>query len=193
MEFIKKNFAILLAFVLPVAIIVTVALSTYLPSRFLSTHYNFIYSACTDGVNYYSYNCDHYLQQHYQVQDGKLVINPVDPKQDLNNNGILDINEKYYGRLFLHDTQKNESREITPDEARALVLSGLLTSPDGVTVSGNYTGGADFFPFGGSSSTYGYYLTRGKAKSKLNLIQNSDRYYYGNNLQFVGWVLPGRN
>ncbi len=193
MEFIKKNFAILLAFALPVVLIAVVALSTYLPSRFLSTSYNFLYSACTDGVNYYSYNCDRYLQQRYQVQEGKLAILPLDPKQDLNSNSVPDINEKYYERLFLHDTQKNESREITQDEAKALTLSGLLTSPDGVIVSGSYSGGGDFFPFGGRSSTYGYYLTHGKAKSKLNLINNSDQYYYGNNFQFVGWVLPGRN
>ena len=75
-------------------------------------------------------------------------------------------------------------------------LSNLLTSPDGVTVSNNrsYNGGYDLFIFGGGGySSYGYYLTKGKSKRKLNLINDTDRYYYSNNFQFLGWVLPRGN
>lgn len=195
-EFIKKNFAILLAFILPVVLIIVVALSVYLPSLFLSTGYNFIYASCTNGTNSYSYNCNNYnyLQKHYSVVNDKLVINMVDPTLDLNYNKIPDVNENYTVRIFLHDTKKNESKEITPEEAQKLTLNGLLTSPDGVTVSNNYSySGEDFFPFGGGSSSFGYYLTKGKSKSKINLINNNDRYYYQDNFQFLGWVLPGRN
>ena len=96
--------------------------------------------------------------------------------------------------VFLHDTKKNESREITLAEAQMLTLNNLLTSPDGVTVSSNYSyNGGDFFPFSGGRSSYGYYLTQGKSKSKINLINSTDQYYYQNNFQFIGWVLPGRN
>ena len=98
--------------------------------------------------------------------------------------------------VFLHDTQKNESREITLAEAKTLNMDSLLTSPDGVTVSNgyNYSGGGDFFfLFGGGRSDYGYYLMKGNSKKKLNLINVSDRSYYQNNFQFLGWVLPGRN
>lgn len=56
-EFVKKNFALLLAFLLPVALIIIVAASTYLPSLFLSTDYNFVYTSCTDGRSYYPYPC----------------------------------------------------------------------------------------------------------------------------------------
>ncbi|MDP1688718.1 MAG: hypothetical protein Q8L47_01130 [bacterium] len=195
-EFIKKNFAIILAFLLPVGLIATVALSIYLPSFYLSTNYNFVYTSCGDNTYRYNYyNCDNYLQKRYSVVDGRLVINVVDPTLDSNYNKIPDINENYTARIFLHDTVKNESREITLDEAQALSLSGLLTSPDGVTVSGNYSynGGGDFFLFGGGHSSYGYYLTKGKSKNKINLINNTDQYYYQNNFEFVGWVLPGRN
>ncbi len=193
-EFLKKNFALLLAFILPVALIVIVALSTYLPSLFLSTNYNFIYSSCTDGSNYYSYRCDNYLQKRYSVVSNKLVVNDVDPNQDSDGDTILDINENYTARIFLHDTKKNESREITLEEAQTLSLSGLLTSSDGVTVSSHYDrSGGDFFIFGGSSSSYGYYLTKGKSRDKLNLINRDDQYYYRDNFQFIGWVSPGRN
>jgi hypothetical protein len=194
MEFIKKNFVLLLAFALPILLIAVVALSAYLPALFLSTNYNFVYTACTDGTNYYASNCDNYLQKRYSVSGNKLVVNPIDMTQDSDKNGVLDFNEKYTDRIFLHDTKKNESREITLEEAQSLTLNGLLTSPDGVTVSSHYNrNGGDFsFVFGGGSSSYGYYLTKGKSRSKINLINNTDRYYYQDNFQFVGWVLPGR-
>ncbi|MDO8569419.1 MAG: hypothetical protein Q7R89_01380 [bacterium] len=194
-EFLKKNFALLLAFILPIVLIVIVALSTYLPSLFLSTDYNFVYTSCTDGTNhYYSYNCDNYLQKRYSVVGNKLVANTVDPTLDSDNDKISDINENYTARIFLHDTEKNESREVTFEEVQTMRFSGLLTSPDGITVSSNYDrGGGDFFFIFGGNSSYGYYLTKGKSRSKINLINSSDQYYYQNNFQFIGWVLPGRN
>lgn len=193
-EFIKKNFAILLAFLLPVLLIIIVAISTYLPSLFISTDYNFIYTSCADGRDYYPYNCNNYLQKRYSVADNKLVLNDVDLFQDLNKDGVADFKQGYGARIFLHDTKKNESREITLAEAQALTLNNILTSPDGVTVSSNYSyNGGGFFIFDGGRSTFGYYLTKGKGKSKLNLINTSDQYYYQNNFQFIGWVLPGRN
>lgn len=194
-EFIKKNFILLLAFLLPILLIAIVALSAYVPSLFISTNYNFIYTACTDGNNYYRYSCDTYLQKRYVVVDSKLVVNAVDITQDLNKDGVPDFKEGYTDRIFLHDTKNNQSREITLDEAKTLTLNNLLTSPDGVTVSGKYNrnGGSDFFIFGGGSSSYNYYLVKGNSSSKINLINSTDRYYYQNNFQFVGWVLPGRN
>jgi len=92
----------------------------------------------------------------------------------------------------LHDTLKNESREITIEEAKLLTLNNLLTSPDGATISNNYNSGSDLFIFGGSRSSYGYFLSKGNGKLKLNLINSNDRYYYQNNFKFIGWVLPGR-
>ena len=190
-EFLKKNFTLLLAFSLPIVLIIVFALSTYLPSLFLKTSYNFVYTTCTDGNSYYPYRCDDYLQKRYGVVNDRLSMYSVDMTQDANKDGIPDFTN-YADRIFLHDTEKNESREITLAEAQTLKLSNLLTSPDGVTVSSSSSRGGDFFLFGGGSSSYGYYLTQGKSKSKINLINNND-YYYQNNFQFLGWVLPGRN
>lgn len=197
-EFIKKNFILLLAFLLPVVLIVVIALSTYLPSLFISTKYNFVYTSCSDSSSnyYYPYYCNNYLQQRYAVINNKIATNPIDMTQDLDKNGVPDFNENYIARIFLHDTEKNESREITLAEAQTLTLNNLLTSPDGVTVSRNYNynGGGDFFIFGGGGhSSFGYYLTKGNSKKKVNLINTTDQYYYQNNFQFIGWVLPGRN
>ncbi len=195
-NFIKKNFVILLAFTLPVVLIIAVALSTYLPSIFLSTNYNFIYASCSDRTNYNSYHCNSYIQKRYSVVNNTLVVNALYPNQDSDGDKILDIDESYTARIFLHDTKNNESREITIEEAQTLSLSNLLTSPDGVTVS-NYNdrnyGGDFFFIFNGSSSSYGHYLTKGNSRDKLNLINGGDQYYYQDNFQFTGWILPGRN
>ncbi len=196
-DFLKKNFAILLAFLLPIILIAGIALSAYLPSLFVSTKYNFIYTSCDDANNYRNYNCDLFLSLHYAVVDGKLVVDTSDPNQDFDNNGIPDSKQNFNFRIFLHDTEKNEGREITLEEAQKITLNSLLTSPDGVTVSDRYTynnGCSDFLFFGGcGSSSYGFYLIKGKGHSKLNLLNTSDRYYYQNNFKFLGWVTPGRN
>jgi len=190
-EFFKKNFVLILAFTLPIVLIAILALYTYLPSLAVSTDYNFVYSVCTDGT--YFYQCNQYLQQRYSVVNNKLVVNDIDPAQDSDNDGVPDVNENHTTRLFLHNTAKNESREITLTQAQALNLEGLLTSPDGVTVSGHYDRGSEFvFLFDRNSSYYGYYLTKGNKRSKLNLVHHDDRYYYRNNFHFIGWVLPNR-
>lgn len=193
-KFIKENFIVVLAFMLPVVIIVVVALSTYLPAMFISTDYNFIYASCIDG-KYDFYECGNYLGKKYEVVDGQLVVNSTDEEQILDSNGNAKTETCDYctARIFLHNTEKNEGREITLEEAKTLTLNGLLTSPDGVTVSSHYDRGADFFPIFDGSSSYGYYLTKGKSKSKLSLINSDERYYYRDNFQFLGWVLPGRN
>jgi len=193
-DFLKKNFALVIAFSLPVLLIVGIALSAYLPSLFISTDYNFVYSSCTDGTNnYYSYRCDNYLQKRYSVVDGQLRVNDVDPAQDSDNDGVPDVKEGYTARLFLHDTKSNETREITLKEAESLNLNELITSPDGVSVSSQYDRGANFFLIFDGGSTYGHYLVKGNAKTKLNLINDENRYYYRDNFQFIGWTLPGRN
>jgi hypothetical protein len=59
-----------------------------------------------------------------------------------------------------------------------------------VTVVGdydrNYSG--DFFFFGGGSSGFAYYLTKGNLKSKINYISSGGNYYRNDNIKFIGWV-----
>lgn len=189
-EFIKNNLAVVLAFVLPVVLIIIVALSAYIPSFFLSTDYNFIYTICTDNNNHYSYYCNEYIQKRYSVANGKLIVNSVEFSKNSIGDAPAPDFSRYVDRIFLHNTQKNESQEITLEEAKALTLSSLLTSADGVMVSGYYNDSGLFSIFGGGYSSFGYYLTKGKSKKKLNLINNSNQNYYPNNFQFIGWVLP---
>jgi len=192
-EFLRKNFALLLAFILPIALIIVIALGVYLPSLFLSTNYDFIYSLCDNSGDYYERWCANHLYKRFSVVNGRLMVNSIDPLQDLDKDGVLDINENYTSRIFLHNTKNNESREISLEEAKTFTLNSLLTSPDGVSVSHDYDSGPDPFLFFDGGSSSGYYLTKGKSSKKLNFINQNDRYYYQNNFEFIGWVVPGRN
>jgi hypothetical protein len=62
-------------FLLPVAFVGVIAITTYLPSAFLSTNYNFVYASCANGnnIDYYPQSCNRYLQNLYSVVDGKLL------------------------------------------------------------------------------------------------------------------------
>ena len=190
MIFIKNHFVVILAFILPLLLIGGLAISTYLPSMLLSTEYDFVYATCGDGTNYYyEYNCETYLNSLYMVENGKLLLRDINPTQDSDSDGTLDVAENYVTRLFLHDTKANEGREITLQEAQSMGLNGLVTSPDGVSVESAYNNSGDFFIFFNGSSHYGYYLTKGSKKSKLNLVNDDDQYYYRDSFKFIGWVI----
>ena len=189
-DFLRTHFAILAAFALPLIVIGVLLATTYLPGALLTTDYDFVYAACADGTNSYSYDCNSYMQRLVTVEDGRITFNEISPEVDTDEDGIPDVDEGHPVRLFFHDTGKNESREILLEDAQALSVSGLLTSPDGVTVSSSYNRNADFFLVFDGGSSYGIYLTKGKSKNRLNLINDSDRYYYRNNFHFVGWVVP---
>ena len=185
----KNNFVIILAFVLPIAFIVIVALGSYIPSLLISTNYNFVYATCEDNNPSYSpFGCSGYLSEKYTIEDNKLKVNKVNQKESTAKVVLEDPSGEYTTRIFLHDTKKNESREITLAEAQKFSLSELLTSPDGVTVTDNYFRGGDSFLFSGESS-YGYYLTKGKTRKKLNLINEDSFYFERANFKFLGWVL----
>ncbi len=187
-DFLKKNWLVLVAFMLPVLLIFTVALGIYLPNLFVKTDYNFVYATCTDTNYYYgNYNCSSLLSQKYSVFGSKILTNndlvvtdPYNKQQNISFNS----------RLFLHNTKTNESRELSLSEQQQLILdNSLYTSPDGVTLSKDSTGGEYFmFPFGGSSYTSGWFLSKGRNKKKMNLINDNDRYYYQNDLIVLGWT-----
>lgn len=185
--FIKNNFAVLLAFALPIILIIAIALSVYIPSLLVFTDYNFVYATCTTGTQYPPNRCNRYLDLRFTVVDGELVVNEVDTETDLDDRYSYN-NDNYNPRLFLHDTEKNESREITVSEAQSLTLSPLLTSPDGVSVSSDYERGPDLLFLDGGSS-FGYFLKQGSNKKRINLIHSDSRYSYRNDFRFIGWVL----
>ena len=188
MKFIKDNLIVIVAFLLPILLIIGTALTLYLPGAFLTTQYDFVYTVCDSNQQYDYYHCNGPLKRRYEVRDGKLVVNQIDPTEDLNKNNIPDFKEIGKNRFFYQDMKKNEGREITLAEAMSNTYSDLLTSPDGVSVSNGYDRNNSFLFFDGGSS-YRHYLTKGNKQRKLNLINGNYRYDYVNNFQFIGWVI----
>lgn len=189
-RFIKQNFIIILAFLLPVIILVGITASVYLPSFFLSTDYDFIYLSCSSNN---SRNCDNYIKNRYRVTNGKMVINENKLPLDADKDGVADVSI----HIFLHNAKNNNSQELLLKEVKKLSLSDLLTSPDGVTVSDGYSrrNSVGLFPFffDGGGRDYDYYLVKGNNRKKLNLINSARRNYYQNNIHFIGWVIPNSN
>lgn len=186
---VKKNYLlIVVAFLLPMIFLGVVLIVSVIPSATLSTDYDFLYATCSEGSGPYSYNCRPYLASRFGIDNGRLIERPVPADQDSDRDTIPDVEENYRARLFIHDTETNQSREISQQEAEGLQLLDLQTSPDGVAVEWDRSGGDDFFFIFGSRSSYGYYLTKGNARQKVELINDSDRYYYGYDLYFLGWI-----
>ena len=124
----NKSILIGIAFLLPLMFIAVVFISSYVPSIRLSTDYNFVYATCSQGASPYYYNCSNYLHARYGVENGIIQELPIPPELDSDNDDIPDIDENYRTRLFIHDTDLDESREITLEEAQQLNLRDLITS-----------------------------------------------------------------
>jgi len=178
-----------IAFLLPLFFIAVVFFTTYLPSRNLSTDYDFVYATCNDANYAYGVACGNYLNSLYAVDNDQLTETAVPPGLDSDRDGIPDVDENYQTRLFFYDTDLDESREISFAEARELSLRDLISSPDGVTVEWRNPRSNGFFLFYDSRSSAGYYLTRGNTRRELNIIGRGDRRYYQDDFMFIGWVL----
>lgn len=200
-KFIQKNWIVLIAFILPVLLIGGVFLSVYLPSIFLAPQYDFVYVVCDQGVRvtYPRYSCEQYVEDNYVVENGKLVVKEMDPLRDLDYDGILDVNEgsgTYKVHLFVHNTDINESREISLMEAQLLTLDSSEFAPDKIHITRQYKASGDFIGIFGGRSMYENYLSKGDTHQEINITDSYNNLYYGNRgreLLLIGWVLPGRN
>ena len=172
MEFIKKNASLLLGISIPILMILFVAASIYLPSLFVKPKYNFLYVIGDD----YSY----YNQYQYSVKNGKLVKNEIQRLEDKK------LPPRIEAKLYIHDVAKNESREISFEEAQKLNLDTSITSPDGFEIVYGSRGDGIFPFFFWSERDYSRrYLKGHNLTKKLNL--QSDSSYY-RSFRFLGWI-----
>lgn len=194
-NFLRNHFAVVVAFSLPILLLLGVAVTSFLPGFFLRTDYDFVYATCEDVTNqnryYINNNCESYLSKKYTVDAGVItenVVNMADLVRSNTQRENIPRDSDFITRLYLHDTTSNVSREITLQDAATLKISALTTSPDSVSVSEDYSrGGGYLFVFDSYSSDYGYYLKKGNAKKRLNLLADTEKYYSRNNIHFVGW------
>jgi hypothetical protein len=159
---IKKNWSLWLAVALPFAMILFVTGSIYLPKLWApEPQYGFVYS-----------DDEYYAPSIFRVVNGRLEKRPMRTPDE----------EKYTDpQLYYYDARTKESRDISFEEASALMLDNRSTSPDGFVVKrgGGYGG-----PFGGSYEA-GVYLTGHAVSHKLDLRGIESAY----NFSFIGWVV----
>lgn len=172
MEFLKKNITLVVGVSIPILMILFVAGSIYLPGLFVQPKFNFLY---VSGNDYYYYN-----QYQYSVQNGKLVRSERQRPEGQTYPPEREV------KLYIHDVAKNESREISFEEAQNLNLDSNTKSPDKFEVVYGSRGDG-FFPFFfWSERDYNTQYLKGHNVSKKLNLQLSGSYY--NNFRFIGWI-----
>jgi len=175
MEMIKKNITLVIGISIPILMILFVAGSIYLPGLFIKPHFNFLYVSGNDS--YYYYNNGY----QYSVQNDKLIKNEIRQLENQNYNP-----PRVESKLYIYDVAKNESREISFEEAQNLNLDSNNMSPDGFEVTYGSRGDG-FFPFFfRSERDYNTRYLKGHNVSKKLNLQLSGSYY--NNFRFIGWI-----
>ena len=186
-----KRWSVILAFALPVILIVGVLISSEASFMKAKTQYDFVYAVCDRNDNRYYYDeCSSFLSDVIQVDDaGQFYRGEVNPNRDSNNDGVLDKDEGYDIRFFYHNSAQNETREILERDLAQYTFNPLLISPDGATIEYDYRSGPDvlFVDVGGSG--YEYRLVQGNREKTLNLVDGVNNRYRWREFEFVGWVM----
>lgn len=176
MELIKKNITLVIGISIPILMILFVAGSIYLPGLFTKPHFNFLYVSGDDSSSYYNNGYQ------YSVQNNKLVKNEIKQLENQNYNP-----PRGESKLYFYDVKKDESREISFEEAQNLNLGSNIKSPDNFEVVYGSRGDG-FFPFfwGGGTDYNTQYLKGHNVSKKLNLQLSGSSYYH--NFRFLGWI-----
>jgi hypothetical protein len=171
----NKNLPIIVAIALPIVFLAVILLVVFLPTFSIKPTYNFIYSA--DGYVSYGY------KNKYDIKDGNLVLSPI----PLNSYDKVE-NRKEAPDLFVYDVKNSSSKKISFEEAKKMTFDAGPSSPDGYNViyeGGNY---GIFELFGSDNSNRGYFISKGKAKKRLEGLTTASNYYYNNDFNLIGWI-----
>lgn len=183
MAFIRKNITLILGMSIPVLMILFVAGSIYLPGLFIQPKFNFLYASGDDYVYYTN-------GQQYSVQNNKLVNNAIKQAENGNHNPFQRYGTytppRNEAKLFVYDVVKNESRQVSFDEAQNLNLDSNGVSPDGFEVVYGSRGDGIFPFFFYAGTDYNARYLKGHNVSKKLNVQSSGPYNY--NFRFLGWI-----
>ena len=168
---IKKDISLIIGVAIPILMIVFVAASIYLPGLFSPPpKFNFLY---VTGDRYYE-------KYQFVVENSRLTKREVK------------YPERYtpeVARLYIHDVSRNESKEISFEDAQKLYIDPNTKSQDDFeVVYGSYDGGI-FSIFFGREDYDTVYLKGHNTSKKLNLSSSGNgHYYYYNSFRFLGWI-----
>lgn len=174
----KKNFPLVVGLATPFLMILFVAASIYVPRLFIEPKYDFLYM--TNGNDYlctltYRVSSKRLIREE-QVGELKNPDTPVAARCETN--------------FYVHDVSKDESREVSFEQAGKFLLDENRVSPDGFEVEQGRRGGDFLFPFMDGGSGYDVYIRRGSFSKALNTKSPASSYYYYGSFRFVGWILP---
>lgn len=175
---VKKNLSLILGISIPFIMILIVILSIYIPPFFAHPKYNFLYMTSMQVYD----NSQIYTVKGGKLEKGELTVNGVTPV-DGKMTSVIGAPVIDTPIFFIYDVTKNESTEITFEQAQALTLNSNTLSPDGFEVvqsNGNY----GFFPF--FSGNYDYYARYIKGHGISQKINGN--FNYNNNFSFLGWI-----
>ncbi|MFH1622181.1 MAG: hypothetical protein ABIA97_03575 [Candidatus Omnitrophota bacterium] len=170
---IKDNISLIVGLSIPLLMILFVGLSIYLPGLFVKPGYGFLYAS---GGDYHS------IKQ-YAVKNGKIIEVEVNYPERFSG-------AKIEPKLYVYNVSKDNSWEISFEEAEKLNLDDSTKSPDGFeVVSGGY-GGDIFYSRGGY---YKKYIKGHNFSKELNLKTSStgsDSSYWSDyrSFKFIGWI-----
>jgi hypothetical protein len=164
---ITRNIPLIVGIAIPLLMIVFVALSIYLPTLFVKPKFDFLYAV------------GGFYGTQYSVKNGQLIE-------------TYSEYPKYYTpqtetKLFFYDIKKNESQEISFEQAKKFQLDSNIESPDGFEVVYGRRGEGIFPFFFFSERDYQTVYIQGHNLSKKLNIRLSGAYYQ--RFQFLGWVI----
>ena len=173
----KKNTPLIIAFGLPIFMIIVLASFIYFPGIGKRAKVNFVY-ATGDNVSYSN-------TEGYIVKNGKLV--KEEQVKDSDTQRVEFPKQLTSGnvQLYYYNVTSSQSNELTFEQAQEFKLDPSLDSPDGYVITQGGNGGN--FIFGGGNVSYNDRYLRGFNRSfKLNLKLSGNFAY--SNFQFLGWV-----
>lgn len=184
----KKNWPLIVSAALPILMIIFVAASIYLPGLFTHPNYNFLYTNETRYCGGFSSGASYY----YQVNNGiiqEYKNTPVNqgrpappPYKSINPECARPP------KLFVHDMTKNESREISLEQAKKLKLDNSIQSPDGFEITRG-SGSSGLFGLFGESNYNKIFLKGHGTSTKLNLKTSGGLEEYNYSFKFIGWII----
>lgn len=177
-KFLRKNLLLVIALLLPIALIVSVALGPYVFSLYLSTNYNFVYSLCEtyppDSWPPLEFSCSEYKNQVYYIENNKLYYDEEK----------LQSESKHYKiDFFLYNANNGKSKKLTEKELYSLRLIEGRTSPDGAYIVEKVKSKTFFW----YQHYYSVYYLEKEGRSRK--IVDDRGYVYKDQFEPVGWVL----
>jgi hypothetical protein len=171
-----KNLPLIIGIALPIVFILGISVFLFVPSHFVDPQYDFIY---TMEDRYYGFN-DHGYRNTYKVEDGRIALEPLPTKEGWTYLGDMPV-------LYRYDVNADTAHQISFNEALELSLDPGPSSPDGYTVAYQYGHSGIFEVLGSNNDNSGYFISKGKAKKKLNGLTN-DGYSSRTDSKFIGWI-----